>query len=429
MAKVTIQGMARATLKLCAGMALLIVLSVIVLLAPNVVPISLPAPDGAFAVGRTRAELPLGLSDSAHDKGSTSAAVAKQAGAAANKILLWIWYPAKPGTGSVVPYFPQPWQTIADSDPIRYLWRHQNSSVKANSLEAAELAIPTPSGVPAAPPTPAQKAAAGKAPLAGASKNEKFPVLLMMPGFGASILDYQVFAEELASHGYVVVGIAAPDSEPTLSFDDGKIYHAALAAPSDQLLDSWAGEMIYVLNHLQDLPQTTVKFDRLDLQKVGAFGHSFGGAAAIEASLLDQRIKAAADFDGQLWSKALRFGTDAPCMIVHGKPFTPGRINGGSLFNGKSDKYLVTIPGSTHLTYSDNAMMFSPLLKVASVNDFHMFGELDGTELLRLKRALLVSFFDHELNKLPAPFLESKHDQMQIEHFANGEKPAKIPTF
>jgi dienelactone hydrolase len=424
MDKVTTKGIARAALKLCCGLGLVILLSLCVLLVPNLLPVSLPAPSGAFAVGRTRAELSLGKG--APEKGDTSPAVVRRSDAP-SKILLWIWYPAKPGTGSgVVPYLPQPWQTVRDSDPIQYLWRHQNSSVKANSLEAAELAIPQPSGVS---PVVPRRGDSGRAHMAGASKNEKFPLLLMMPGFGASILDYQVFAEELASNGYVVVGIAAPDSEPVLLADDGRIYHTPLDAPSDQLLDSWAGEMIYVLNHLQDLPQTSLKFDRLDLQRIGAFGHSFGGAASIQASFLDHRIKAAADLDGKLWSKSLRLGTDAPCLIVHGKPFTPGRINGASVFNGKADKYLVTIPGSGHFNFLDNGMMFSPILKVVSINGLRPFGELDGKEILLLNRALLLSFFDRELKQLPAPFLESKHDQMQIEHFADGQKPASAPTF
>jgi pimeloyl-ACP methyl ester carboxylesterase len=43
---------------------------------------------------------------------------------------------------------------------------------------------------------------------------------------------------------------------------------------------------------------------RLDVARVGVFGHSFGGGAAVVAAQQDERLLAAANLDGALWRAA-----------------------------------------------------------------------------------------------------------------------------
>jgi dienelactone hydrolase len=46
----------------------------------------------------------------------------------------------------------------------------------------------------------------------------------------------------------------------------------------------------------------------LDLHKVGAFGHSFGGATALEVAQRESRVRAAIDLDGDLFGTLAREG-------------------------------------------------------------------------------------------------------------------------
>ena len=53
---------------------------------------------------------------------------------------------------------------------------------------------------------------------------------------------------------------------------------------------------------------------RLDLDRLGAFGHSFGGNAALQWCRDDRRCRAAANLDGALWTEVGRSGLDRPAL-------------------------------------------------------------------------------------------------------------------
>ena len=121
-------------------------------------------------------------------------------------------------------------------------------------------------------------------------------------------------AEELASHGFIVI---APDhtyGALTVIFPDGRIaqnnpnalpvgtglseYEFIEAA---QLLGSqWASDLSFILNHLENLsPDRPMgQFtSHLDFNRIGVFGHSTGGGAAVQFCATDSRCKAALGMD------------------------------------------------------------------------------------------------------------------------------------
>jgi hypothetical protein len=55
---------------------------------------------------------------------------------------------------------------------------------------------------------------------------------------------------------------------------------------------------------------------RLDLGRLGAFGHSLGGNAALEYCRLDARCKAAANLDGGIWNAVGQVGLDRPALLI-----------------------------------------------------------------------------------------------------------------
>lgn len=73
-----------------------------------------------------------------------------------------------------------------------------------------------------------------------------------------------------------------------------------------------------------DRDANSIFFERLDLNKIGAFGHSFGGAASILAGLRDRRIKAVLNLDGSPFGVLSRTILPKPFMVIpHDPKYAP----------------------------------------------------------------------------------------------------------
>lgn len=145
---------------------------------------ALPAPTGTFAVGRS-------LYDWVDDK---TADVLATAPGIKRELLVWIWYPATPGQpGAVVDdYVPASVRAPASPiggplilRPLGWLFRlstRELAKVRGHSFRNAEVS----------------------------QRQPPYPVVFMLAGGIREIMSYSMLAEDLASHGYVVVGVDAP---------------------------------------------------------------------------------------------------------------------------------------------------------------------------------------------------------------------------
>lgn len=79
-----------------------------------------------------------------------------------------------------------------------------------------------------------------------------------------------------------------------------------------------AHDAVAVLNTLATLDSdgSSVFAHRLNTERAGALGFSFGGGIAAEASRLDARIRAVVNMDGRHWADALYKGVDRPYMFI-----------------------------------------------------------------------------------------------------------------
>jgi predicted dienelactone hydrolase len=75
--------------------------------------------------------------------------------------------------------------------------------------------------------------------------------------------------------------------------------------------DYKAADLASVADQLGQLPDDAggLLGGRLDLRRLGGFGHSFGGNAALQWCRDDRRCRAAANLDGALWTEV---GQDHP---------------------------------------------------------------------------------------------------------------------
>lgn len=152
--------------------------------------------------------------------------------------------------------------------------------------------------------------ALASAPYASSAKQGS--VLIFSPGGGMIREAYSAQFEDLASHGYVVAAISHPYDAVVTLFPDGRqIGYSDKRWPTTPSVEGEANlnqlewhtnDIRFVLDELTRanlVSSRALPFaGHLDLNRVGAFGHSFGGMAAAHACQLDRRFKACLNEDG-----------------------------------------------------------------------------------------------------------------------------------
>ena len=194
-----------------------------------------------------------------------------------------------------------------------------------------------------------------------------YPVVVLSPGNATNVEFYASLAEDLASSGYVVVGVNHPYQVPAVRLADQSValYQENLAVPAkieERLLD-----LRFVVDRLGEvaIDQGSPLGGRIDLDSLGVMGHSNGGIAAVELCKSDRRVDACLNLDGQAAGGA--FGTDSedqapeqPYMFLTKETEMHEEI--ATRFEaGREGGYRVVIPAASHDQFADGAL-FAPSL-------------------------------------------------------------------
>ncbi|MBD1372927.1 alpha/beta fold hydrolase [Hazenella sp. IB182357] len=149
-------------------------------------------------------------------------------------------------------------------------------------------------------------------------RQSSYPVLLFSHGLGGVRNQNTFQLEELASHGYIVIGFDHPTYAAATVFPDGEVmknqYPNLPRAGYEELdthMRTWASNSKFVLDHLEALNQSAPFHNTMDLGRIGMLGHSYGGATAVYMLLHDDRIKVAMNMDGGI------FGLDNMPQKLH----------------------------------------------------------------------------------------------------------------
>jgi dienelactone hydrolase len=165
-----------------------------------------------------------------------------------------------------------------------------------------------------------------------AQSQSTYPVIIFSQA-GFSVLSYSAIIEEIASHGYIVVGINHTYDAPVTVFSDGRVIPASpkfMEGVNSQagsieesfrfragVADYKTADIKFVVDQLQQINKGSgVLARRLDLKRLGVFGHSLGGNAALEFCRKDDRCKVAVNLDGANWNEVGRVGLRKPAMII-----------------------------------------------------------------------------------------------------------------
>src|SRR5260370_6454861 len=291
----------RPRLKRFARMLLILLLVIVVIIISSVAYIEirrhqaliLPAPTGTNAGGRMEYD----WADQ-----SRSDLFAPHAGTN-RELVVWAWYPAVRVPGAQpAPYLPQKWGQLSD----------QQHGFVGQQLAQSSDSIQTHSR--------------DRAPLAPAAA--RYPVLIFEPGLGLLPTQYTTLLEDLASHGYPIFAITPTYSADVVVFPDRRVVQATPAAKldtnanpqttGDQLVEVWSQDVIFVMNQLDGLNTAPggMFSGRLDLARLGVFGHSFGGATAAQVCHMDARCKAGINIDADLAGDVVQTGLNKPFMVI-----------------------------------------------------------------------------------------------------------------
>jgi len=254
-----------------------------------------------------------------------------------------------------------------------------------------------------------------------------WPVLLFAPGAGLNAAFYSTFTEDLASHGYVVFGIV-PTGWVATVFPGGRKVPASDKRSHDfgwitgTALPLWADDLRFMLDRIEDLDRdypNSLFFHRLDLTRIGAFGHSFGGAASILAGLQDQRIRAVLNLDGSPLGVLSKTDLPKPFMVIKHSVSTKyasvplddrGKAMQAQVEEELSSVYLKGAPGyrveideAQHMTFCDMAVLpaWADVGRRLGVED-----AADGERTLALIRGYAREFFDKFLLGNASPLLD-----------------------
>jgi predicted dienelactone hydrolase len=273
-----------------------------------------------------------------------------------------------------------------------------------------------------------------------------FPIVIYSAAYGAGIDASTVLMEELTSHGYVAVSVghafetshfirsdgtlrtfpldneelrargkeraAASDIQRELNetADTARLrtlVRAIAAARPKTLLSlrTWVEDIGFVIDRLAAMNAEGQFKGRLDLGRIGVVGHSFGGAAAGEACLIDPQCRCGVNLDGLQLGGMLDHQLERPFMFVHhDNEGAANKLINLPFFEAAQDTcYMAMVRGTRHLSFSDVSL---PVFARITGLPAEALGPINGLRALTITNDLVRSFFDRHLRGLAAPMLD-----------------------
>jgi hypothetical protein len=327
--------------------------------------LEVPTPRGPYRVGRTV----LRWVDTSRSE------VLTEATSAFREVVAMVWYPAEEGTGVKAGYFPSlpsVSKALAESGEIVWWQALALHFVRSESpLDASPLKAEDP-----------------------------FPVLILSPGNGTNIEFYSSLAGEIASHGYIVIGLNHPYDVPAVELSSGQVapYYReqwSLDSKAHQVYSAErikvrTADVLYVLEQLTAMNSTGRFAGVIDLNSIAVAGHSLGGITASEACRADERVKACLNYDG------LQAGgpfSMEPSAVPPEQPFMfltkESELHPRWLerFEEMPESYWVVVHNASHQSFTDGPLLLPSLVP----------GPTKADRLMDLMEKYSLAFLDHTL--------------------------------
>lgn len=281
-----------------------------------------------------------------------------------------------------------------------------------------------------------------------ASAPARFPLLVFSHGYGSMPSAHAALLEDLASHGYVVLSLVHPYESGAAALGNGRVVSftdssgalrqgyrdvigewgkedetmAVVTATSDEneqrrllrgylstlkntdaAVRRWVDDTAAVINKLSNLSRRSVAgrlIARLDVERIGVFGHSMGGVVAGQFCLEDPRCAAGLNLDGSpQYGDMIDRELKRPFLMVYSA--RPGRRGASdSIYRrAASEYYRVDVEGTQHLDFTDMIFWEGPL------RERQALGTIAGGRSTTITRAIVREYFDQILKGQRSPLL------------------------
>lgn len=353
--------------------------------------ITLPIPTGAYPVSRVIVDW----------TDHTRADPLAPEPATSRQLSVWLWYPAAVGTtGPTAPYAPGRWRHLRLSG-LAGLGETSFDDVRSHAVDEAPVAL------------------------------GRSPIVVLEPGLGFAVPQYTAIAENLASNGYLVVGVTPTYSANLTVINDRVVHSSAAGNPAafngddlhtgaaqlagDRLVAIWAADARFAAAQTAALDHSGRFAEHIDAGRIAYIGHSFGGAAALQACHDDPHCVAAANLDGTQYGPIihtglarpmLTMGSETSCVTGTCEPVGAGdradQATARSLLaasTGPAWSYRIT--GMRHFNFSD----FDAYYLAAPLRTLLALGSVPRGRGLAITNAYLTAFLDHAVRDQPSPLL------------------------
>ena len=373
----------------------------------------LPAPSGPHVVGSTS----LSLIDETRDNSFFGVPNEKR------ELYVQIWYPGAVAAGQPTPRVRTLWEELYRGGRDRFtVFSSYLRGVETHSYE----------DIPFSPVQP------------------DYPVIIFSHAMGSFPEQSTLLMEHLASHGYVVIATSHPHASMRVVLSDGRAIYLDLdkisevSAPFDAeaadarakleqvssaeertkllleryerasglnaLMATWVDDLGFVLDSitapLGQNPKLQAISDRIDAGQIGLLGMSFGGGAITELCKSDARCRAGLNMDGGTFGQRQRQPLQVPYlgMTRENQDFLD-YLKSAS----RSDYYAVEVKGTTHLDFTDDAVVL-PILKWLNIT-----GDIDGGRAIEITNSVSLRFFDAYLRGGPKPRFDDGFPELTVE--------------
>lgn len=285
------------------------------------------------------------------------------------------------------------------------------------------------------------------------NKMKKYPVVLFSGGAGMFNGQNTIQMEELASRGYVVFAVSHPYDDFAVIYSNGDIVpysqelSSAISKDAIKGIDIakkqvknqnspdfqraaiencrlsiedarlWSQDMSFVADEVEKLNDGSIKSifkGKLDVNNMGIFGHSFGGAAAGETCLRDSRFKAFINLDGTPFGDSTDNIIKQPFMVLCSGTDSKLKFSAAEGYSKNQKNFLVIkINGAQHMNFSDLNTIIPNIGRKIGV-----LGTISADRQEKIINTYIVSFFNKYLKGEYEPMLNqyaSKYPEVKIE--------------
>lgn len=260
------------------------------------------------------------------------------------------------------------------------------------------------------------------------SAEDRYPLVIFSHGaFGLRSSNYSTY-QELAGNGYVVVSIDHTYHSFMTKQEDGKTILTNMDFMNDamkaqngdldandiyQLEQEWmelrTEDIAFVLEYIKEKTASEKGdsvFQIIDLQHIGLFGHSLGGAAAAQIGREDDDVDAVIVIDGTMLGEITGIKNDEYILtdVPYPKPIlnlynekhfeeaveNPGYANSAAHKNALNS-YQVVIKRSGHMNFTDLPIVSPYLANLLGT------GNVDARECIETTNKVILQFFDRYL--------------------------------